>query len=257
MPRKSKSTSTSNTNKEIEQLNKPVDMAGGNPDPAINALVSDDFLKATNFDATEIALMLQQIVRGQNSLLTLAQENSEAITRLKARQDQIDIEAEKRAIAQRKEIEEILDQAESKRATGEKKDKIIAQGVQQYQLAVQNARANKTVDKLQFEQALAREAKETVVSPGQLVTVREGQQIVSKVIPEEVRIKHKIWLLQPGVPTVVPTSVADMLRRRRASEAQTAELKNMLGKHMQANKLAQEWNKKSGSGSMPLVPGAE
>lgn len=257
MAKKSKSTSTSNITKEQEALNKPVDMAGGNVDPAINALVSEDFIKMSNFDATEIALILQDIVRGQASLLSLAKENSEAIVRLKERQDKIDMETIARMERQRKEIEEIMDQAESLKATGIKKDQIVASGVKMYQEALQNARASKSVDRLAFEKKLAAEAKETVVSPGQLVTVREGQQIVSKIIPEEVRIKHKLWLLQPGVPTVVPQSVADALRRRRTSQEQTTKLQNMLGKHMEANKLAQEWNKESGSGSsMPIVPGS-
>ncbi len=255
MPRKSKSTSTSNTKtNEIEQLNKVVNMEGGNPDPAVNALVSDDFLTLKNIDAAQIALILQDIVRGQQSLMSLAQDNADAIVRLKERQDKIDLEAEARAATQRKEIEEILDQAQSLKATGVKKDEIIAKGVKQYQAELQKARAGQAVDRLAFERKLAAEKQETVVSPGQLITVREGQQLVSKLIPEEVRIKHKVWLLAPGVPTLVPASVADMLRRRHKSQEETNQLKEMLGKHMEANKLAHAWNKQKGSGNMPLVP---
>jgi len=241
---------------EEEILNRPIDTAGNDPNPAVNALMSDEFIQMSNFDASQIALILQQIVRGQNSLLSMAQQNSDDITRLKAKQDRIDKEAEARVLAQRSEIEEILNRAEGLKATGDKKDTLIANGVKQYQAAVQSARAHKSVDRLSFEKKLAAEPQEIIVSPGQLITVREGGQLVSKIIPEEVRIKHKVWYLQPGIPTKVPQSVAATLRNRRESQEQTFKLKEMLGKQMEANKLAQQWNENKGSGSMPFVPSA-
>lgn len=249
MPRKKKVTIN-----EEEILNRPVDTDGSDPNPAVNALMDEDFIKMSNFDASQIALVLQQIVRGQNSLLSLAQQNSEDIARLKEKQALIDKEAEARFASQRNEIEEILNKSEKLKATGEHKDKIIAQGVQQYQLAKQNARASKAVDKLAFEQKLAAEPQEYVVSPGQLITTMQGNQQVARIIPEELRIKHKVWYFQPGVPTKVPASVAATLRARRAGQEQTGALKEILGKHMEASKLAQKWNEHKGSGTMPSVP---
>jgi len=254
MARKSKNLSTSNTN-QAEQLNKIVNMSGGNPDPAINALVSQDFIQMSNLDASQIALILQQLVRGQDSLLSLAQQNSEEIVKLKEKQDKIDKEAEARFQSQRGEIEDILNRAEKLKVKGDKKDKLIAKGVEQYQKAVQNARANKTLDRLSYEKKLAAEPQEFVVAHGQLITTIERGQQVAKILPEEIRIKHKVWFLQPGIPTKLPQSVAQVLRDRYKSQEQTNKLKEMLGKNMNANQLAQEWNDSKGSGSMPLVPG--
>jgi hypothetical protein len=126
--------------------------------------------------------------------------------------------------------------------------------VKQYQTAVQNARASKTVDRLAFEKKLAAEPQEYVVAHGKLITTIENGQQTAKLLPEEIRIKHKVWYLQPGIPTKVPASVAQVLDRY-ASQEETNKLKGMLGKQMHANKLAQEWNSNKGSGSMPLVPG--
>jgi hypothetical protein len=251
MPRKKKEVKIS----EEEILNRPIDTTGNDPNPAVNALMSEEFIQMSNFDASQIALVLQQIVRGQNSLLAMAKENSEEIIRLKERQERIDKEAAARHAAQKDEIADILNKAEKLKAKGDKKDKIIATGVKQYQKAVQNARASKTVDRLAFEKKLAAEPQEYVVAHGQLVTTIENGQQVAKILPEEIRIKHKVWYLQPGVPTKVPASVAATLRARYASQEQTNKLKDMLSKQMHANKLAQEWNAAKGAGSMPIVPG--
>lgn len=255
MPRKSKKLSTSNISREAEILNRTIDTTGNDPNPVVNALMSEEFVQASNFDAAQVALILQELVRGQNSLLALAKENSEEIVRLKERQKQIDRDAEARHAAQKNEIADVLNRAEKLKAKGDKKDRIIAKGVNEYQKAVQNARASKTVDRLAFEKKLAAETQEYVVAHGKLVTTIEGGQHVAKVLPEEIRIKHKVWYLQPGVPTKVPASVAQVLRDRYKSQEETTKLKNILGKHMHANKLAQEWNSNKGSGSMPLVPG--
>jgi hypothetical protein len=98
MPRKSKKSSTSNISREEEVLNSTIDTTGNDPNPAINALMSEDFIQMSNLDASQIALLLQQIVRGQNSLLTQAQLNSEEIIKLKERQEKIDKESEGRSL---------------------------------------------------------------------------------------------------------------------------------------------------------------
>jgi len=255
MPRKSKKSSTSNTSLEQETLSRTIDTAGNDPNPAINALMNEEFIQMSNLDAAQIALVLQQIVRGQNSLLAMAQQNTDEIVRLKERQEKIDKETEARFTTQRGEIADVLNRSIKLTAKGTEKDKIIAKGVKQYQMAVQNARASKTVGRLAFEKKLAAEPQEYVVAHGKLITIIENGQQTSKILPEEIRIKHKVWYLQPGVPTKVPASVAANLRDRYASQEETNKLKGMLSKQMHANKLAQEWNESKGSGSMPLVPG--
>jgi hypothetical protein len=253
VPKKSRRSQTSPTSNEEEVLNRQVDTTGNDPSPVVNALMSQDFIQGSNLDVSQIALLLQQLVRGQNSLLANYEQTNIEIAKLRERQDQIDKQTAERFAAQQSEIAEVLNKAEKLKATGDKKDKIVAKGAQMYTQAVQAARASKTVDKLKFEKALAAQPTELVVSPGQLVTVMEAGQQVAKIIPEEVRIKHKVWFLQPGVPTEVPQSVADFLRARRAGEAETAKRKEILSKHMEAGKMAAEWQKVGGSktSSMP------
>jgi hypothetical protein len=245
VPKKSKRSSTSPTSDEA--LNRPIDTTGNDPSPVVNALMSNDFIQASNLDGSQIALLLQQIVRGQDSLLSNQQQMQDEIRLLKEKQERIDMEAVERFAAQKKDIEGILHKASKLKATGDKKDRIVAKGAKMFTDAIKTARASQSSDRLAFEKKMASEPQEMVVSPGQLITAMEGGAQVAKIIPEEVRIKHKLWLLQPGVPTMVPQSVAELLRNRRASQAETAARKELLGKNMEASKLAAGWNNIQGS----------
>lgn len=253
MPRKSRRSQTSPTDSEI--LNSQVDTTGNDPSPIVNALMSEDFVQASNFDASQIALLLQQLVRQNSSLLSKIETQQDEIVKLRERQEQIDMQTVKRFESQQKDIQDVLDRAEKLKQTGDKKDKTIAKGVKMYEKARADAIAGKAVDRLAFDRMLASQPKETIVSPGQLITVMEGGAQVPKVIAEEVRIKHKVWHLFPGVPTEVPKAVADVLRQRRASDIETNQRKALLSQHLEANKLAEGWNKVSGSKTeaMPSV----
>jgi len=132
MPRKSKLHPTDQAAREAEALNSVIREDGQGEHPAIQALMSPEFEKMSNLDASQIALFLQEIVRGQASLL---QQNSDQILQVRERQDQIDKDVTARFDAQQKFIEEVLNRAEDLRRTGLEQDKLIAQGVAQYQQA--------------------------------------------------------------------------------------------------------------------------
>jgi ribosomal protein L18E len=249
--RKSRSSQTRNTTSE-EVLNRPIDTQGNDPSPVVNALMSDDFLKGSNFDASQIALLLQQLVRQNQSLLANIETQGVEIARLREKQAQVDQEVAERLESSKRETQEILDKATKLKQTGNKKDKTIAKGVQMYQRAVNLAKANRVTDNLLFERQLREMPKETIVSPGTLMTVMENGSQVAKIFPEEVRIKHKVWYLQPGVQTEVPKAVADMLRTRRQSQAETSKRQQLLTQHKEASKLAHEWNSIEGSKTLDM-----
>jgi hypothetical protein len=240
---------------EAEQFHRPINPTGEGELPAVQALLDEDFVKMTDLAATDIALVLQQILRGQNSLLASAEENAREINILKAKMAERDQNLESRMNEQRSEIEEILDRSTKLKAVGDKKDKIIAQGAQLYTKAIQEARVKNSISKKQFEDQLKRQKQITVISPGVLMTIREGQTLIPKIVPEEIRLRHLRFLLPPGVPTNVPQSVAEQLENRRKSQAETNLRKEMLGKNMEQTKLAQAWSNVGGSGTdnLPLA----
>lgn len=237
--------------KEREALDSKVRLDGVGEHPAVQALLSPEFEKMSNLDASQIALMLQALVRGQNSLM---EQNSIQIAQIRERQDQIDRDVAERLENQQKFIEDVLNRAEDLRRTGIENDKLIAQGAAQYAKARENAVANLAMKNLAFEKALAIQPKVSIVSAGQLVTTMEHGQQVVKIINEEVRIRNKRWVLPIGQVVEVPQSVAEILIQRKASQKETAQRQQLLSKNLEANVLAEEWNKIDGSKTetMPL-----
>jgi ClpP class serine protease len=248
MPRKSKKLSAAEkAAREAEILNAPIDTSN----KAIEALMSPEFEQMSNLNAAQIALIIQQVVRGEMSLV--AQQNQEQIARIYERQEAIDKRVAEELAANRKFVEDVLDRAErTVKRTGEEHDKLIAQGLAQYEQARQTAVAKRAVKNMQFRQKINSEPKVMVISPGQLVTTMEHGHQVTKIVAEEVRIADMRWVLPPGIPVEVPKTVAGVLEQRRASQIETAKRAELLGKNLEATKLAEEWAKVEGSKTEPM-----
>lgn len=232
MPRKPKLIKNPN-----EALNAPVNPTGEGEDPAVRDLLTK-LPTATNLEALDIAMALQQIIRGQNSLLANQETQGREIAALRQRMAEMDQAAEKYDTDQRKFIEDVLSKAP--RATDSEKDKLIAQGSQMFTEAVSKARASIAHDRLRFEEELAHMEQELVMSPGVPQMVNMNGHIEIKVFPEEVRIKHKVWRLPPGQPTMVPQVVAETLRNRRVSQMETAERQAALQRNLEKPDLDAE-----------------
>lgn len=252
MPRKKKLSAAEQASQEAEILNKKINPTGEGEHEAIKALMSPEFERMSNLDAAQVALMLQEIVRGQNSLLANYEQTNIQIARIMERQDQVDREVAARLEAQNKFVEEILDRAEDLKRTGEANDKLIAHGVAQFQEARSKAVANKAAKNIAFRQKIASEPKQMVISPGQLISTMDHGHQVTKILPEEVRISDMRWVLPPGVPVEVPVTVAEVLAQRRASQIETHKRAELLGKNLEATKLAEEWSKVGGSKTEPM-----
>ena len=249
MPRKSKKTlAAEQAAREAEILNSPPDQSN----ETIKTLMSPEFEQMSNLDAAQVALMLQEIVRGQNSLLANYEQTNIQIARIMERQDQVDREIAARLDAQNKFVEQVLDRAEDLKRTGEANDKLIAQGVAQFQEARSKAVASRAAKNIAFRQKIKDEPKVMVISPGQLITTMDHGHQVTKIMAEEVRIADMRWVLPPGVPVEVPKTVAGVLEQRRASQIETYKRQELLGKNMEATKLAEEWGKVGGSKTEPM-----
>jgi hypothetical protein len=250
MPRKKKLSPAEQAAREAEILNAPIDTSN----ETIKALMSPEFEKMSNLDASQIALLLQELVRGQNSLLANAEQNSIEIARLRERQDQADRDVAERLASQQKFIEEVLDRAEKIKRTGEAQDRLIANGVAEYQKAKVNAVAEIAASNLAFRKKLQSEKKVMVISPGQLVTTMQHGQQVSQIIPEEIHVKDIHMRLPVGKPIELPETLARLLEDRRRSQEETAKRAELLGKNLEASELAKAWNQVEGSKTeaMPL-----
>jgi antitoxin (DNA-binding transcriptional repressor) of toxin-antitoxin stability system len=132
-----------------------------------------------------------------------------------------------------------MDKAASLRSSDP--DKVIAKGAIQFTKALEEAKAKNATDMLEFKHRLSTMPKETVVSAGELVTVMEGGRPVNKIFPEVIRLKTFSWTLPPGVPTEVPAVVAEIMRNKRRSEAETRAREEILQKNYEQPVLQQKW----------------
>ena len=238
----------SKQSKQEEKLNAPIDVHS--PDPAVKALI-EKMPTATNLEGLGIALAIQQLVRGQDALLEKLNQNdakankaSEEMAKLRKAMAKMDKAAKKWEEDRDKFIEEVYNKADALRMTDAQREQLTARESLNLQDKIQKARAELVNDKKRFEETLAAEPKEIVTSPGRHVTTSDGKGMqMARILPEEVRIKHMVWVFQPYVPTEVPHSVAEHLRNRWKSAQETQRRQEAMMKNMESGDLELEMKK--------------
>ena len=251
MPRKKK---VSNISEQMERLESKVRLDGVGEDPAVKALVDGTFTNATETEALNISLMLQQIVRGQTSILSNQDKQAQELSRLREKMDKYDQDAEKWERNREKFIDEVNKKAEEFRIDDpDKKAHLIAVEAQRVQHTIAATRVENTLNAVKFNAFLEAQPKEIIVSPGVSATIMDNGVQRSVMATEVIKIKHTKWVLQPGVPTEVPKVVADEFRQRQKSRQEIYERKALLNASAPKDNMvvAQKWgeiNRKYGSG---------
>lgn len=228
---------------QAELLNRPV--SDLKDQQVVKDLLSDEFVQASDAKASEVTVALAELIRGQKMM-------TEELTRVRQRMNAYDEAAAKFDADREKFIQEVMDNAEKLRVTGEKLDKVIAEGVRDYQDKVQEAKAEGVHERLKFEEALRDMPRETITAPGIIETVMRNGVPTPVITPEVIRIKHKAWVLQPNTPTEVPEIVAIRYRQILRGRQENSELKGVLGANMKDTEISralQRINEKYGSGT--------
>lgn len=213
---------------------------------------------ATQMEAVNIGLALQQIVRGPSSLL--ANQNdpnvAQTIQRMRSRAAAQDAAAE--AYEKNKEAFalDVIGQAEKIMPTGEKRDQIIARAMKEFQEARNNATAKQINKKLKLQYEIEHGAKETIAVTGQMINISQNGASTPVIVPEVIRIGSFVWRLAPGTH-VVPSIVAQRYRSIVKSRAEKEERKQVLLKNPEYNEAERKFgqiDKKYGSGGdrLPL-----
>ena len=212
---------------EVEALEAPV---GGNQgqSPAVKALLSEEFPSLPDAKATEIALALQQLVRGQASILENLSTQSQELERLRARMAEYDETAARWKADQAAFVESVSNQADKLRVTGDAKDRLIAKAAQDFQTRIAVERAKIASSRIAFEQQIAAMPKVIVRHSGVVVTLNENGGSVQKLEPLTIRIKHMTWVLPPNQDVEVPYIVGERLREMAISDQETDERKAAL-----------------------------
>jgi hypothetical protein len=248
MPRKTKLVKR-DLSREQEVMNAEINLSGAGEDPAIKALLSPDFASLPDTQAATIALALQQIIRGQASLLANQDAMSKELAAYRERMDKMEKASTAYESNKQKFIDDLYNQADKKRLPESKRGQLVARETAKFQKLVQTAKAEKTVEQLHFDDALRKMPKVMVTSMGVTVqTVINGEPTLA-LTPEEVHIKNHVWRLMPGVPTEVPQIVADRLQHVRRVQEETRARDKVLritggkmGPEHENVHVAQEWN---------------
>lgn len=233
--------------REGEVLDHIINPSGDGEDPAVKAMLSDSFATADDRTATEIMLQLQRVIMGQASLLEQISQNiegsNERLRKLEERTSKYDEDARRFQEDREKWFEEQRAQGERTLAKYDtlQRAELQAQGANMLQDAVAKARARSGADKVEFAAAMAAQPKVTIISPGKFVTVREGESIISKHIPEEVRIKHMRWVLPINTPIEVPKMVADVYYKQQRTLEEMRARQSLLSGNPESQRMVSEW----------------
>lgn len=245
------------SNQEAERLASQVRMDGKGEDPVVKALLSDKFVEGTNQEALDISLALQQLIRGNASLLENQEKMSQEISRLKSKMNKMDKAAEAWEADKVKFAQEVFERAERLKVSGHEKDKLVAGAANEFQQEVIKARAELVTDNMQFAERIRTMPRVKVISAGVWENVKENGQFVQKLVPEVIRIKNRQWVLPIGQEVEVPQAVADRIANIRSSNQEDEERKTLLSGNLEDKEVNAKWaeiNRKSKSkaDSMPV-----
>ena len=226
MPRKTRQVR--DPQHEAEVLNSRVNLTGEGEDPVLKAVLSDEFASMPDAEALDVALALQQLIRGQASMLANQEKLSAELEEMRRKQAEYDQDRMKWEQDRKRFLEEVSNRADRIRGDRIQQASSQARGGEMARNAISQARAELAAERLAFSAQLARMPKEVVVSPGviEMKTVNGSTKPV--LMNEIIRIKDHVWVLKPGVPIEVPSIVAQELRNRHGIQEQTDKIKEVL-----------------------------
>ena len=219
--------------REAAVMNTQIRLDGVGEHPAIQAAASPEFATMSNQEALQIALQLQDIAKGQASILQNLSANqallTEQVVKMNERMKKYDEDAEKWNTDRDKFLLDINEKANKLRVTDpSKRADMAARVMAEEQQMLQIARAERETNKLKFKEMIARAPKVTIVSHGVMETGRIGDQQVTRLAPDVIRIKEVSWVLQPGILTEVPDFVARRFEQIQKSRSELAERQGAL-----------------------------
>ena len=226
--------------REAAVENTPVRLDGIGEHPAIQAAASPEFATMSNQDALQVSLALQQIVRGQASILENQQLLADNLARVNEKMRKYDEDARKWEEDRAKFLEDLNRQADKLRITDPaKRGELTAKVMEEEKQAIAMAKALAESNKLKFMDMVQKAPKVKIMSPGVIETGRIGDQPVTRIVPEVIRIKNFEWKLPPGVPVEVPDFVARRFEQIQRGREELQERQNALSADRNSGQMSE------------------
>lgn len=220
-----------NISREKELMNRPI-----NPgDPLVKALLND-LATASNSEALDIALKIQQFIRGDASLLSRP-ESGPQISKLKEKAHNMDKAEEAYNRDKERFMEEVINSAP--KLTEAQRAKKIAEGKAIFEQARTMASAVQATKKLRFREKLTKEPKETISVAGIERTVKMGNSSHKVIEPEVIQIMDMQWVLKPGIHEV-PRTVAELYRQRKQTQMENMQRESALREYKEMSTLQKQ-----------------
>jgi len=237
--------------RETASLEKLVNTSGQGEDPAVKALLSDDFVKAPDVEALDVALALQEILRGQK-----LQEAE--IRKLRQQMSEYDKSAQEWNYEREKFVDKMDSAYEKLTLSEEDRVRLQIQESERIKKETDMARANASMRIKSMKEKILTEPTETVVAPGELLTIREGKNFRSVIADTVIRIGQLEWKLPPGKPVDVPKSVANRLREMQLEKEEDIARRSLLDADRDTKdvEIARKWeeiNEKYNSPSTDIM----
>jgi hypothetical protein len=213
------------TGEQLETLSKPIHPLGSNEHPAIQDLVSQDFIHAKDTEASVIAKAVMELVRGE-----LTVEEEERWRKYQAFADARDAEARKFEADRMKWWEAQVAKMEKLKKTGFDKDKVIANAADKDRQAREEVRAESADALIRFKQRCAQAPKVTIVSGGIPIRTRSGIKYFPEVIKMIVGSTPQTFVLPMNQGVELPDFIATEYLARKNEKHVLDKLPEQLAK---------------------------
>ena len=198
-------------------------------DLAVRALKDNSFLEMGDSEALEIALQLQRLLRGQDSLLeklTKVDKNaarmSDEMTKLKQRSAELEAFAKTFEDNRAQYMNEFRGKSED--VPEEVRSQSIAEASQKVGKMVQYLKANKNVDDLQKKAWMKSQDMMKGTRPGRPIATPQGVVVE----PEIVSLNGMRYVIPPNVEVEVPRPVIEYLESQDLDRTIASEKKALM-----------------------------
>ena len=210
-----------------EILSSQVRLDGVGEDPIVRALLTE-LPTATNERALEIALALQQLLRGDQSYLADPAQ-AEAVPKLREEWAKMDKTAEDYDKDPLRFAEEVYEKAMKKLPTGDALARLRAEAAQKTKAIFQSVKINQAEQRVRIDKELQYGPKVEIDVPPLIETRKSGDSYTAVQVPLVLRFKDRTFILNPGRQKV-PALVAGLFQQwKRGQDEGSARLKAMQG----------------------------
>jgi len=205
-------------------------------DPQVQKILAKSANAKTTREALDAHLLLEQFLMGKYSTLEDPRQRDKLNSMLHG------AEAKDKAVKawnsdRQGFVENVFNSSESKKLTGDAKDKAKAETAHMLREAHAGELSNQRLKHAELDYRIANEPRYDVQATGKWVKHGTARANTPKLEPERIVIMNREYTFQPGLNKDVPKVFADKYEQILNSRAETAEREEAMGKGADNNSV--------------------